>query len=326
MALKYWDNSAGEWKYVNSRGQKITVNSTAPSSPDVGDIWIDSDEFQTLPSSNSFVMNEVPTGSVNSSNTTFVTGSNYIAGSLEVYINGLKQAAAHVTETTPSSGTFDLDVAPTTGDVVDCTYQVAADPYSGNADTLDGYHANATPTANTIPVLDSDGELPLAATPSEIWWEELGRDAVSSGTTMSVSFTAKKYLKIIIVDTGSNASGTDLKFNGDSGANYATSRTLQDSAFSSAVSQTSMEVMGNYKGAQMTTIEMFNIAAIEKVLHATWVTGPQGGTQNSAAQLPAHGEYVNKWVNTSNQITSIQLTRRGGAYAAGSEIVVLGHN
>lgn len=141
MALKYWDNSASEWKYVNSRGQKITVNSTAPSSPDVGDIWIDSDEFQTLPSSNSFVMNEVPTGSVNSSNTTFVTGSNYIAGSLEVYINGLKQAAAHVTETTPSSGTFDLDVAPTTGDVVDCTYQVAADPYSGNADTLDGQHA-----------------------------------------------------------------------------------------------------------------------------------------------------------------------------------------
>lgn len=160
-----------------------------------------------------------------------------------------------------------------------------------------------------------------------IWWEELGRDAVSSGTTMEItSFTARKYLQIKIVDTGSAANGTDLIFNNDTGSNYATARTLEGGAFSSAVSQASIEVMGNYKGMQMSLLDVVNYSSQEKIVSATWISGPRSGTVNSAAQIPTHGEYASKWVNTSAQITRVKVTRRGGAYAAGSEIVVLGHD
>lgn len=131
-------------KIDGSGVDKVTVSPTAPSSPNAGDIWIDSDEFQTLPSSNSFVTGETPTGTVNGVNLEYITASNYIPGSLRVYVNGLNyKPSTHFTETTPASGIFTMNEAPLTGGVITVDYQVAADPYSGNADTLDGVHLSA---------------------------------------------------------------------------------------------------------------------------------------------------------------------------------------
>lgn len=159
------------------------------------------------------------------------------------------------------------------------------------------------------------------------WWEELSRVTWSSGATLATgTITAKKYLQLILVDTQSSANGSDMTFNGDTGANYAHARTLEGGAFSSSVSQNSIEMMGNYKGMQMTTAEFVNYSSLEKVGNATWVSGPRAGTVNSAAQVPTHGEYAQKWVNTSTQITSVSVARRSGNYAAGSELIVLGHD
>lgn len=162
---------------------------------------------------------------------------------------------------------------------------------------------------------------------SGIWWEEISRVTVSSGTVLDTgTIPARKYLKLMLVDTGAGANGTDAVFNSDTGANYAYARTLNGSAFLNNTSKTSLEIMGNYSGMQFATVEIINIAAIEKVLQCTWISGPQAGTRNSAAQVPSHGEYSGKWVNTSTQITRIECTRRGGSFAAGSELVVLGHD
>jgi len=91
--------------------------------------------------SNSWKPQEVPTGLVNSSNTSYTTSVGYIANTLEVYINGVRQQnGVHFTETTPSSGTFTMSDAPTTGDNIIVSYQFVSS-VSGNADTLDGYHA-----------------------------------------------------------------------------------------------------------------------------------------------------------------------------------------
>lgn len=112
---------------------------------------------------NSFINQETPTGSVNGSNAVFTTARAYVAGSVQVYVNGVLQApTTHVTETSPTAGTITLDTAPLTGDIVRVSYQYAASA-GGNADTLDGYHANATPTANQIPVLDGNAVLPVAS-------------------------------------------------------------------------------------------------------------------------------------------------------------------
>lgn len=109
----------------------------------------------------SVVKKETPSGAVNGSNVTFTTANPYIGGTLQVFVNGLAQSN-FVTETVPSTGTFTLDEAPLTGDNVRVEYSFTSTSY-GNADTVDGYNANATPTANTIPVLDSNGFMPGAS-------------------------------------------------------------------------------------------------------------------------------------------------------------------
>jgi len=109
--------------------------------------------------SNSLITKEAAVGTVNGSNTSFsVSKGSYIAGSLQLYINGLRQGIANVTETSPTTGTFALDTAPLTGDNVEVGYQYVLS-VSGNADTVDSYHASATATANQILPLDANARM-----------------------------------------------------------------------------------------------------------------------------------------------------------------------
>lgn len=43
------------------------------------------------------------------------------------------------------------------------TDDAGTSPIGNHAETVDGYHANSTPTANTIPVLDASAKMPFAA-------------------------------------------------------------------------------------------------------------------------------------------------------------------
>lgn len=141
-----------------------------------------------LPSTNSLVVKEIPIGAINGTNTTFSTSQPYIGGSLQVYVNGLAQSLM-ITETNPSTGVFDLSEAPLTGDDVSVSYMIAG-LATGNADTVDSFHANATPTPNTLLPLDADGKLPI-----DILEEPLMVDVyrsvsqnVSDSTTATVLF------------------------------------------------------------------------------------------------------------------------------------------
>lgn len=109
---------------------------------------------------NNFILSEIPAGLVNSSNATYTTAATYIAGTLQVYINGLLQArATHYAETTPASGIFTMGDAPTTGDNIIVSYQHNLSS-TGDADTLDGMHANSTATANQLMPLDANAKVP----------------------------------------------------------------------------------------------------------------------------------------------------------------------
>jgi hypothetical protein len=69
-------------------------------------------------------LTETPTGAVNSVNLIFTTSAIYKAGSLSVYVNGLRQKkTAFWTETT--STTFTMNQAPITGDLVTVDYETA---------------------------------------------------------------------------------------------------------------------------------------------------------------------------------------------------------
>ena len=110
-------------------------------------------------SSNSLTINEVPTGDIDGSNTSFTISSTPVADTLSVYINGIKQSPTHYSLT---GTTLTLSTAPLTGTELLVDYLVPG-AVSNNADTVDNFNANATPTANTIPVLDSNAKILVLA-------------------------------------------------------------------------------------------------------------------------------------------------------------------
>lgn len=143
----------------------------------------------------SITSNEVPTGLVNGSNVNYTTSAGYISGSLNVYINGVKQAlTTHYSETTPSSGTFAMSDAPLTGDIITVSYQTASGA-TGNADTVDNFHVNATPTANTILPLDSSGQFPITTLYNPYKCEAVltSSQVITNATFTKVEFNSTNY-------------------------------------------------------------------------------------------------------------------------------------
>lgn len=139
---------------------------------------------------NSIIIGETPSGSVNSSNTVFTTAFAYIAGSLEVFINGLAQKrVTHFAETTPSSGTLTMGDAPTTGDLITVNYQYNLNP-SGNSDTVDGIHANSTATANQLYPLNASAKVPV---------DVMGTGATSATVATSQTTTSTTYVDLATV-------------------------------------------------------------------------------------------------------------------------------
>lgn len=96
---------------------------------------------------NSLIEDETATpqagGNPDGAKVIYLTARAYIAGSLAVYLNGQKLThTADFAETTPASGVFTFVTAPATGAVVRVGYQFNQNA-SGNADTVDGYHASS---------------------------------------------------------------------------------------------------------------------------------------------------------------------------------------
>lgn len=163
----------------------------------------------------SIISKETPGGTVDETNTMFTTALPYVGGSLQVYVNGLAQSS-FVTETDPAGKSFTLDVAPASGDNLNVAYQYAPSE-TGNADTVDGYHASAISQPNTIPVLNSEGALDvdgdiysngehifLIAHPvGSTYWNET--DSRNPGTVWGGTWVA---LKGVVLGGISDASGS----------------------------------------------------------------------------------------------------------------------
>lgn len=196
---KYIIDTARTGVVKSATTDRLTVSSTAPSSPATGDVWIDTNDLPEELAPTSIVWKETPTGLVNGINTTYSASQAYISGSLILFVNGVAQGN-FVTETSPGTGAFTVDVAPLTGDDLKIQYQVRT-VATGNADTVDGYHANATPTANNIPVLDSNGKLPLGV--DERPWARM-----THTTRPTISITVAYGSQKISMNTGNTGGPT----------------------------------------------------------------------------------------------------------------------
>ena len=113
---------------------------------------------------NSFIVNETPAGTPNGTLTAFTLANTPVTNTEMIFRDGQLMAGG-TADYSMSAGTINFVTAPVTNSVIRASYQLAG-ASSGNADTVDNYHANATPTAGQIPVLDSSALLPAATIPT----------------------------------------------------------------------------------------------------------------------------------------------------------------
>ena len=184
-----------------------------------------------------------------------------------------------------------------------------------------GKHAQTSSALNELQLFndeagsfDTGGELVvLGYDPSDThttnFWEELASvNATGSSTNLSSgTITAKKYLWIQIWLDPSTRQNHLLRFNNDTGNNYATRYSTNGGADSTDGSVTNFNLgsgIGTLDGLpSLQNIFVINNSSNEKlaIIHSVW--------QNTAGAGNATGriEMVGKWVNTSSQITEIDV-------------------
>ena len=144
------------------------------------------------------------------------------------------------------------------------------------------------------------------------FWEELASVDSGAGEILdSGTFTAKKYLWYqfdIVVDQYNNTNAT-IRFNGDTGSNYANRKSQNGGADSTGASQNQMSwtvsggrrIFGNHFVINNASNEKLDIG------HHTIIGTASNSTSEGAGTAPRRIESVGKWANTSDQITKIQV-------------------
>lgn len=202
------------------------------------------------------------------------------------------------------------------------------DEFNGNIDN-NNLANNAVTTDKLIDDAVTAAKVNFGGAGTGIWWEEIGRTTLSvAGDSISATVTAKKYLKFIaFVETTGGTGDVQLRFNGDSGANYSWSVTAIDgNAYATGVNQTGITLdattlaSGNIGRYEITVIP--NLAAKSKLVSSEgWYTAPGAG--NFPVPLKTWGQ----WANVLAQITTVALVNTGtGDFAIGSELIILGHD
>lgn len=163
-----------------------------------------------------------------------------------------------------------------------------------------------------------------SGTTSTVWWEELGRTTLGSdGDTVTVSgLASRKYLQIHFGNITSGSTNVLLRFNADSGANYAYRSSTDGGADTTAVSQSEGQLSASGSTNSYGVVDVLNVSSIEK-----YAIGNFMRSTSSAASAPSRLEGHIKWANTSSVISSVTIFNNStGNFATGSQAVVLGHD
>lgn len=124
---------------------------------------------------NNMVWSSTPSGTIDGTNLAFTTADVFVAGTLIVFYGTSATdqmermiPGVHYTEDTDLEGfTFTSGNAPAVGSTLRVQYARAAFA-TNNADSVDGFHASATPTPNTILPLNSSSQLGASITGSAV--------------------------------------------------------------------------------------------------------------------------------------------------------------
>jgi hypothetical protein len=110
-SLVYVDQGTaqGEYRYFCTSNSGGTLGSTA--------VVYAQDTSGTLSTSN-FVTEETPSGSINGSNVTFTLANTPTAGTVKLYLNGVRQKSGAGNDYTITTATITMTTAPVSGDVL----------------------------------------------------------------------------------------------------------------------------------------------------------------------------------------------------------------
>jgi hypothetical protein len=158
------------------------------------------------------------------------------------------------------------------------------------------------------------------------FWEQLadvtlGSDAseISSGT-----ITAKKYLWVqVYFQNASNSDDVLVRFNNDTGSNYAHRHQMNYEGDSTATSQSSIKLIDRNSAADRGRFVNFfaiNHSAKEKLLIVHGTEEETSGANNH----PTSSDCVGKWDNESSQITEIDCFTNSGNIRSGARLIVWG--
>ena len=155
-------------------------------------------------------------------------------------------------------------------------------------------------------------------------WVELARTTLgSAGDSIAVSsLPDKRYYMFLYSGVPSGDVDVLLRFNSDSGSNYAY-RKSDDGASDATNTSASFQLAGDsgITGQHLSVGYTANLSTKEKLSLAHF-----GGTSTAGAgTAPNRQESASKWVNTSAAINKFDLVNlSSGDYGSGSELVVLG--
>lgn len=157
------------------------------------------------------------------------------------------------------------------------------------------------------------------------WWEELGRvSLVAAGDTLTVNpIATRRFLKILFRGQASGLLNPALRFNNDTGNNY--NHRVSANATADVTTTPSSGFFFEVGGAAydfFSTFEMENISGQEKIINGH----SSNNTGTGVATLINRRESTGKWTGTAT-VTRIDGFNQGtGDFAAGAELIVLGHN
>jgi hypothetical protein len=156
-------------------------------------------------------------------------------------------------------------------------------------------------------------------------WKELGRNILTtSQETLSVSGTFDKdYLMILHRIKGSSLNG-GMRFNDDSGGSQYLRRNEDDGSEGTLTASAFTAVWGHTNENTFQVTYVTNKANKEKLILSQ--LGSIGTTGAGSGAQPSKRESAEKWRNTSDRISKVELGDYfgSGTFLSGTEIVVLG--
>ena len=143
----------------------------------------------------------------------------------------------------------------------------------------------------------------------------------TSGDTLTISdLTASTFNQLMSyqIQTGGQA-GAELSFNSDSGSNYT--RRWGGSSSGTDISQTKTNYYYNGVYPVFAVTYFINISSEEKLFIGNFLSQNASGAGNAPLRI----EIVNKWANTSEQITTVTMNNtNSGDFAIDSNLTALG--